>query len=98
MRSLSMAQESLPSQATGQAVSVEPPQISLHFSLNPTAQDICRARLFEEPLVPIGADPTPAENAALGAALLAYSKRSGPDDFSGLTGFLETYSKSPWHA
>jgi YD repeat-containing protein len=54
------------------------------------------ARLFEEPLVPIGDDPTPAENAALTAALLDYSKRSGPDDFSSLTGFLETYPESPW--
>ena len=48
--------------------------------------------------MPIGADPTPAENAALAAALLDYSKRSGPDDFSSLTGFLETYPKSPWNA
>jgi len=68
------------------------------FSPNPTSQDIFLARLFEEPLVPIGADPTPAENAALAAALLDYAKRSGPDDFSGLTGFLEAYPKSPWNA
>ena len=68
------------------------------FSPNPTSEDIFLARLFEEPLVPIGADPTPAENAALAAALLDYSKRSGPDDFSGLTGFLEAYPKSPWNA
>ena len=67
------------------------------FSPNPTPQDIFLARLFEEPLVPIGADPTPAETAALAAALLGYSKRSGPDDFSSLTGFLETYPKSPWN-
>jgi hypothetical protein len=55
------------------------------------------ARLFEEPLVPVGADPTPAENAALATALLGYSKRSGPDDFSSLTGFLEMYPKCPWN-
>ena len=65
------------------------------FSPNPTPQDIFLARLFEEPLVPIGADPTPAENAALAAALLGYSKRSGPDDFSSLTGFLETLPNVP---
>jgi RHS repeat-associated protein len=64
---------------------------------NPTAQDIFLARLFEEPLVPVGADPTPAENAALANALLDYSKRSGPDDFSSLTGFLELYPNSPWN-
>ena len=61
------------------------------FSSVPTPQDIFLTRLFEEPLVPIGADPTPSENKALAAALLAYSKRSGPDDFSSLTGFLEIY-------
>lgn len=92
-----MAQESLPSRTTGQVVRVEPPQTSLHFSLNPTPQDIFLIRLFEEPLVPVGADPTPAENAALAAALLGYSKRSSPDDFSSLTGFLKTYPKCPWN-
>jgi RHS repeat-associated protein len=68
------------------------------FSPNPTPQDIFQARIFEEPLVPIGADPPPAENAALAAALLGYSKRSGPDDFSSLTGFLRAYPTSPWNA
>jgi hypothetical protein len=68
------------------------------FSPNPTAQDIFLSRLFEEPLVPVGADPTPAENAALAAALQGYSKRSGPDDFSSLTGSLETYPQCPWNA
>jgi len=55
-------------------------------------------RLFEEPLVPIGADPTAAENAALAAALEGYAKRSSPDEFSSLTGFLEAYPESPWKA
>jgi hypothetical protein len=54
------------------------------FLKDPTPQDIFLARPFEEPLVPIGADPTPAENAALAAALLDCAKRSGPDDFSSL--------------
>jgi RHS repeat-associated protein len=67
------------------------------YSKNPTAQEIFQIRLFEEPLVPIGADPTPAENTALASALLDYSKRSGPDDFSSLTGFLEAYPKCPWN-
>lgn len=67
------------------------------FPTAPTPQDIFQIRLFEEPLVPIGADPTSSENGALAAALLAYSKRSGPDDFSSLTGFLEVYPKCPWN-
>src|ERR1700730_370621 len=72
-------------------------ETSLHFPPNPTPQDIFLARVFEEPLVPIGAEPTPAENAAFAAALLAYSKDFDPDDFSSLTGFLEEHPKSPWN-
>ena len=68
------------------------------FSPNLTPQDIFRARLFEEPFVPIGADPSAAENAALADALQGYAKRSGPDDFSSLTDFLEAYPESPWNA
>jgi hypothetical protein len=49
-------------------------------------------------LVPIGGEPSADENAALAAALLGYAKRSGPDDFSSLTAFLETHPKSPWRA
>jgi RHS repeat-associated protein len=68
------------------------------FSPNPTTQEFVLARLFEAPLTPIGADPTPAENAALATALMDYSRRSGPDDFASLTGFLEAYPHSPWNA
>ncbi|HEX3718012.1 MAG TPA: RHS repeat-associated core domain-containing protein [Verrucomicrobiae bacterium] len=77
---------------------IEPPKTSLEFSANPTADEIFRAHIFQEPLVPVGGKPTEAENSALGAALLGYAKRSGPDDFSALTGFLEEYPQSPWRA
>ena len=66
------------------------------FSTNPTPQEIFHTRLFEEPLVPIGDDPTQAENTALANALSDYSKRSSSDDFSSLTGFLESHPESPW--
>jgi RHS repeat-associated protein len=77
---------------------VEPPKTALEFSASPTPMELFRARVFEEPLVPVGGEPSPAENAALAAALLGYSNRSGPDDFSSLTGFLETHPQSPWAA
>ena len=48
--------------------------------------------------MPIGGEPSPAENAALAAALNGYAVRSGPDDFSSLTGFLDRYPHSPWSA
>jgi RHS repeat-associated protein len=77
---------------------VDPPRTALEFSPNPTVQEIFRARVFEEPLVPIGGEPTASENAALAEALVGYAKRTGPDDFSGLTGFLQQHPKSPWAA
>ncbi len=73
-------------------------QSTLEFSAHPTAQEIFRARVFEEPLVPVGREPTMDENAALAAALSGYSKRTTPDDFSSLVGFLEKHPQSPWNA
>jgi len=68
----------------------------LPFSANPTVDEFFRARVFAEPLVPVGGEPIAAENSDLAAALLGYAKRAGPDDFSSLTGFLETHPQSPW--
>ena len=77
---------------------VSPPKTGLEFSAEPTTQEISGARVFEEPLVPIGSEPSAGENAALAAALLGYSKRSGPDDFTSLSRFLENYPHSSWAA
>jgi hypothetical protein len=77
---------------------VSPPKSGLEFSTNPTAEEIYRARVFEEPLVPIGGESSAEENAALATALVGYAKHSAPDDFAGLTGFLDQHPKSPWRA
>jgi RHS repeat-associated protein len=77
---------------------VKPPKTELEFSAHPTTEEIARARVFEEPLVPIGGEPGADANAALASALLGYAKRSGPDDFASLTGFLEKHPNSPWRA
>src|SRR5262249_19520718 len=69
----------------------------LEFSTHPTVQEIFRARCFEEPLVPIGGEPTAAENAQVSTAVLGYAKRKGPDDFASLTDFLEKNPKSAWN-
>src|SRR5262249_35193557 len=66
-------------------------------SLRPTIQEVFAARIFEEPLVPIGPDPTPSENAALSRSLAAYSPRS-TDDFSSVTHFLNAYPTCAWNA
>jgi RHS repeat-associated protein len=75
-----------------------PPKTTLEFSANPTAEEISRSHAFEEPLMPIGGEPSADENAALAGALLGYAHRSGPDDFASLTDFLDKYPKSSWRA
>jgi len=70
----------------------------LPFSANPTVDEIFRARVFEEQLVPIGGEPSAEENADLAAALHGYAHRGGPDDFSSLTAFLERHPNSVWRA
>jgi hypothetical protein len=77
---------------------VEPPRSGLEFSAQPSVEEIFRARIFQEPLVPIGGEPPASEDAALAAALRGYAKRANQDDFSSLTDFLAKYPKSPWRA
>ncbi len=88
--------ETSPVQANRTVPKVDPPRTTLEFSANPTEDEFFRARVFAEPLVPIGGELSAAENAALADALLGYAKRSGPDDFSSLTGFLDRHPQSPW--
>jgi RHS repeat-associated protein len=73
------------------------PNAGLEFSANPTPQDILHIRVFEELLIPIGGEPSPAENAALAEALRNFDRRSAPDDFTSLTAFVERHPKSTWN-
>src|SRR5260370_22160115 len=68
------------------------------FSASPNVPEIRRSSLFEEPLIAIGTDPAPEENAALARALTAYSERVNPEDFSQLTSFLEAHPNSSWRS
>src|SRR5688572_28742970 len=68
------------------------------FSANPTTEELRRARVFDEGLAPVGGNPTAAENSALAGALQNHAKRSGPDDFSEVTRFLEKHPGSAWNA
>src|SRR5436309_2324181 len=90
--------ESPPSQTNRTVLQVEPPRSGFQFSTHPTPEEFFRAHVFPEPLVPVGGEPTAAENADLAAALQGYANRSGPDDFSGLTAFLDRHPQSPWAA
>jgi RHS repeat-associated protein len=77
---------------------IQPPANGLKFSDTPTVEEMFRARVFAEPLVPVGSTPTGEENAELAAALVGYSKRTSPDDFASLTGFLNQHPGSSWTA
>src|SRR5437870_13261640 len=67
---------------------------ALSFSPQPSEKEIMGAKVFDEPLIPIGGQPSQDENTALAAALLQYGQRSSPDDFSSLTAFLEKFPSS----
>ena len=69
-----------------------PPAAAWAIPENPTADDIFRSRLFEEPLVPIGGNPSAAENAALGAALAAHTR----NDRRSPSGGQDAPSDSAW--
>ena len=88
----------LPLRANFTVPDVAPPGGGLAFYAKPTEQEIFAARIFTEPLVPIGARPTAEQNIALAAALRGYAARAGPDDFTALTGCLKKHPTSPWCA
>src|SRR5580658_2321458 len=64
----------------------------------PTDQDIQQVRLFSEPLLPIGREPTAQENRNLARTLEAYSQRGIGDDLSALEQFVAGSPDSPWVA
>ena len=72
------------------------PQGGLHFSAQPDEAEIFKARVFDEPLIPIGGQPQAADTKALANALSVYANRTNTDDFSSLTGFLASFPTSPW--
>jgi YD repeat-containing protein len=69
----------------------------LHFSKEPTESEIFNARVFDEPLVPVGGEPQAEDTLALADALTVYSSRTNLDDFSSLTGFLSRFPQSAWN-
>lgn len=68
----------------------------LRFSAQPSIAEVWNARLFDEPLIPMGGTPTGPETKALADALTSYSCRTNLDDFSSMTDFLAAFPQSPW--
>ena len=77
---------------------VTPPPAEPQFSAAPTVAEITRARVFSEPLVPIGGEPTAGENLVLARTLLAYHRSGGIRWEPIVTDFLLTHTTSPWRA
>ncbi len=74
---------------------VAPPALRPRLSATPSDEEIFRARVFGEPLVPTGAT-SPEENSALSAALNEYIDRGAPDRIEPLMSFLERHPQSAW--
>ncbi len=75
---------------------VSRPLLTPRFSVVPTEEEVFRARVFSEPLVPVGGRPTGEDNAALTRALEAYLTAGGGDATRALEDFLGQEPSSPW--
>ncbi len=78
------------------AAAEAPASARLHFSSRPDEREIFDARVFDEPLLPMGGKPGAEETRALAEALARYADRAVVDDFSSLTGFLAAHPASKW--
>lgn len=72
--------------------------IEVELSAQPSVEEIFRARIFDEPLVPVGGNPSHEENAALAKSLRAFMARADHDDASALEAFLTAYPSTKWKA
>ncbi len=77
---------------------VRPAPLRPHFSASPTEPEIFRARVFSEPLVPVGGVPTAAQNAALAHAIEAYLAAGASDHTAPWEAFLAEEGASPWRS
>ena len=77
---------------------VTAPPAEPQFSAVPTVQEIFRARVFAEPLVPVGGEPTAGENLVLAQALLEFHRSGGTAWESTFGPFLLEHPASPWRA
>ena len=63
-----------------------------------SAEALRRQRIFEEPLQPLGAEPTARENADLQAALAAFERAGDPERMTPFLRYLQAHPNSPWSA
>jgi YD repeat-containing protein len=68
------------------------------FSAEPTDEEITRARVFDEPIMPMPGAGSASENRTLADAILAYLDAGGGDRLDALRRFLGVYPDSRWRA
>jgi YD repeat-containing protein len=68
------------------------------FSADPTDQEITRARVFADPLVPSGRATLPEENRALAAVITRYHAGKRAEALLPFWDFLKKFPDSPWQA
>lgn len=93
--------------ATAEAAPVEPTRTlpsfvphtgRLTFSETPTTDEIFGSGVFEEPLVPIGGDPSAAENIALAGAIERVHAGDAREGRAALGAFLVAHPATVWRA
>src|SRR6185369_4005835 len=72
----------------------QPPQ-KPQFSATPTDGEILRARVFSEPVLPVGAADA-AETAELSRAISAYIDQGGSEQTEPIARFMEAHPMSAW--
>jgi len=77
---------------------VDPPDLYPKFSGSPTDQEIFQARVFGEPLVPLGGVEDVEENRSLASAITSYLRGANTEDLSQFERFLQNYPGSRWKA
>jgi RHS repeat-associated protein len=91
------------SEATGIQVNRRLPRVSPvptepAFSDWPTTDEIFRARVFDEPLVPVHGEPSREENRALARAVAAYHAAGGGERTESFQALLEAGAIPSWRA
>ncbi len=74
----------------------ESPRVRADEVSDSAVEKILSTRIFGEPLVSVGRNPTSAESFQLADALERHVHRSLPDDFSALEEFLARHPNSAW--
>lgn len=75
-----------------------PPPAYPVFSLVPTTKEIVAARVFGEPILPVGSTPSFAENYVLATAITQWLKSGTPENTRPFENFLTTHPTSVWRA